>query len=81
MTITLAGLIISPILYALRYSLYDYYLTGSIIRFVEMQNYVDALRDKVSLTADWVNIWSIVVALDGDFAFMLILTVVCCKLR
>ena len=44
--IILAALIIFPILYALRYSFYDYYLTRGTMRFVGLQNYVEAFQDQ-----------------------------------
>lgn len=75
--IILALMIIFPVLYAIRYSFYDYYLTRGIMRFVGLQNYVDALRDEVFLQSIWVNVRIIVVALIAEFIFGLMLAVAC----
>lgn len=75
--IILALLIIFPVLYALRYSLYEYYLSRGVMRFVGLQNYVDALHDEIFLQSIWVNIRIIVVALIAEFTFGLMLAVAC----
>ena len=49
--IILLSLVVFPIFYAIRYSFYDYYLTRGVMRFVGLQNYVDALNDTVFLQA------------------------------
>jgi multiple sugar transport system permease protein len=73
----LVTLIMFPLLYAFRYSLYDYYLTRGIMRYVGLQNYADALRDELFRQAAWVNFQIIVASLLAEFAFALMLAVAC----
>jgi multiple sugar transport system permease protein len=70
--IILLSLVVFPIFYALRYSFYDYYLTRGIMRFVGLQNYVDASRDTVFLQAAWVNVRIIVASLIAEFSLGLL---------
>ena len=77
LAIILATLIIFPVFYALRYSLYDYYLTRGVMRFVGLQNYAEALRDDLFRQAAWVNLQIIVASLAAEFAFGLLLAVAC----
>jgi multiple sugar transport system permease protein len=73
----LTSLIIFPVLYALRYSFYEYYLTRDILRFVGLQNYADAIRDELFRQAAWVNVQIIVASLLAEFAFGLMLAIAC----
>jgi multiple sugar transport system permease protein len=71
--IILAALIIFPILYAIRYSFYDYYLTRGIMRFIGLQNYRDAFNDTVFRDSALVNLRIIVASLIAEFTFAIML--------
>lgn len=79
--IILATLIIFPILYAIRYSFYDYYLTRGTMRFVGLRNFADALHDDIFRQAIWVNIRIIVVSLIAEFTLGLLLALACANIR
>lgn len=79
--IILAALIIFPVLYALRYSFYDYYLTRGTMRFVGLQNYVEAFQDQVFRQAIWVNARIIVVSLVVEFSLGLLLALACLSVK
>ena len=63
----LVALVVFPILYAFRYSFYDYYLTRGTMRFVGLGNYVEAFHDDTFLNAAWVNGRIIVASLFLEF--------------
>jgi multiple sugar transport system permease protein len=79
--IILAALIIFPILYAVRFSFYDYYLTRGVMRFVGLQNYVEALQDQIFRQAIWVNVRIIVASLAVEFTLGLMLALACQSIK
>jgi multiple sugar transport system permease protein len=77
----LAALIVFPILYALRYSFYDFYLTRGAMRFVGLQNYVEAWQDQIFRQAIWVNVRIIVVSLIAEFFIGFVLALACYSVK
>jgi multiple sugar transport system permease protein len=79
--IILIALIVFPILYAVRFSFYDYYLTRGTMRFVGLQNYVEAFQDEIFRQTIWVNVRIIVVSLIAEFSLALLLALACQSIR
>ena len=75
--IILTVLILFPILYAVRFSFYDFYLTRGNMRFVGLQNYAEALQDPIFRHAAWVNLRIIVASIIAEFALGLLLALAC----
>lgn len=63
----LTALIVFPIIYAIRYSFYDYYLTRGAMTFIGFGNYVEAFGDAIFRQAAFVNLQIIVVSLIAEF--------------
>ncbi|HET8522299.1 MAG TPA: sugar ABC transporter permease [Thermomicrobiales bacterium] len=78
--ILLAALIIVPIIYAVRYSFYDYYLTRGVMRFIGLDNYVAVLHDDIFRQAAWVNIRITVVSLIAEFGLAMMVAVGCASI-
>ncbi len=75
--IILTVLIVFPILYAVRFSFYDFYLTRGGMRFVGLQNYAEALQDPIFRHAAGVNLRIIVASIIAEFALGLLFALAC----
>lgn len=73
----LTALIVFPVIYAIRYSFYDYYLTRGVMTFIGLGNYVEAFGDAIFRQAAFVNLQIIVVSLIAEFALGLLLALGC----
>lgn len=73
----LTALIVFPVLYAIRYSFYDYYLTRGVMQYIGFDNYAEAVEDTVFRQAAWVNVRIIVVSLIAEFTLGLLLALAC----
>ena len=79
--IVLAAMTAYPIISSMRFSLYDYYLTRGVMKFVGLKNYVDAFSDKLFINSFWVNARIIVVGLFFEFTVGMVLALACNSIK